>query len=189
MTQNNNETISKKSKNTGKVVESVKLDTTSKVKQSKAKIHPFLLGKPENSGKKKGQKNKATIIKEQIEQQAIQTARERYTATLEAMLPKIQVAQLALGLGAVKVFAKVPYDDGTGNQKTKLKLVEGDDEIIEILSNPEFMQNTDYVIVQHKDPIHNAQAYMLDNLIGKAKDQTEITGNLTIQTIVKKIGE
>jgi hypothetical protein len=85
-----NETIIKKSKNTGKVVAEmtknavihrhsssfnpvkagIKLPTAGikkGQKQSKAKIHPFLLGKPENSGLKKGQLTKKILERKSFE--------------------------------------------------------------------------------------------------------------------------
>jgi hypothetical protein len=133
--------------------------------------------KPVGSGVQKGQKTTPTKIKEEIRKEVIQTAKERYAEVLEAMLPKIQISQLALGLGAVKVFSKVPYNDGVGGQKSKLKILENDEEIIDVLSDPKLMQNTDFFIVQQKDPVHNSQAYMLDRYLGKDTEKIEVTTN------------
>ena len=148
-----------------------------------------LLRSMPNSGKKKGQKVKKTLIREAIEAEVIATAKEKYTQAIESLLPKLIIAQAGLALGGIKIFAKVPFDDGTGTQKTRLKLLENDEEIMEILSNPELMQNTDYFIVQQKEALHNPQAYMLDRIFGKASQALELTGKDggAIETNVKVI--
>lgn len=120
--------------------------------------------KPANSGMKRGQKTKPVLLREEAER----TAKERYIEYFSKMLPRVKLAQLSLALGAVKLYAKVPFSDGNGGQKTRLELVEDEQLIIDILSNEKLMKDKDYFIVQNVAPNHNSQAYILDQIIGKA---------------------
>jgi hypothetical protein len=125
-----------------------------------------LKGKPKsaNSGLKKGQKIKATLLKEELEK----TLKERYLETMGKALPKVKAAQLQLALGSSKLFAKVPYSDGVGGQKTRLELIENDQLIIDILSDEKLTKDKDYFILTNIPPNHNSQAYILDQIIGKS---------------------
>lgn len=174
----NNDLIKKKSKNTGKVLK-IEEKKKSKLDLIKEKLPSIKVNKIQeniNSGKppmagigavdREGQKYKPTLLKEE--------ARERYLQVMTEAQTKIVNAQMQLALGSMTIFAKVPYDDGTGNQKTRLELVEDNQLIIDILSNPEFLENKDYFIVKKAEPNHDAIKYILDQTIGKAKDKVEI---------------
>ena len=163
-----NDLIKKKSNNTGKVLEKKSLDITRTIPHNTAQFNPVKAGiKLPNSGAKKGQKYKKTILKEE--------ARERYINTINQFQDKLIVAQSQLAFGSMTFFAKVPYEDPeTGKQKTRLEVIEDNQLIIDILSNEDLMQNQDYFVVKKTDPNIQAINYMLDQSIDKAISKMEM---------------
>jgi hypothetical protein len=123
----------------------------------KGKKHPL-------AGTKKGQKTSPTKIKIELEK----TLKEKYLETMGKALPKIKAAQLQLALGSTKLFAKVPFSDGIGGQKTRLELIEDDQLIIDILGDEKLTKDKDYFILTNISPNHNSQVYILDQIIGKS---------------------
>jgi hypothetical protein len=190
MTQNNNKTISKKSKNTGKVV--AEMTKNAVIHRYSSLFNPVKAGiKLPTAGIKKGQKQKKTLEREQIQEQAIQEAILEHKAQIKKLLPKIEIAQATLALGSVKLFAKVPFTDpDTGTQKTRIELIEDDNLIIDILSNTDLLENKDYFIMTKKDPNYQAQNAMLDRLLGSVttKQETKNTfdGDLKININIIK---